>query len=302
MTKQELIALILVCVVMSGMLVGFALLFLRYLRTMRAEVSEGLHDADLLEEYRHDAEPKVKKRRKTLRIVKRVVSAVAAVVVAAVLVVALCDKMGWLAEGSRSVVVVASGSMSTKHPDNGYLQTQGLDNQFPTYSMIVVEKVNPESLQKYDVIVYRNEQGVNIIHRIVRIERSSQGVRYVTKGDANNTEDTYHPTPEDVLGRYVDEYIPALGAPILFVQSPVGLVTVLALILGLVMSDYMRNKVVQCRLNRQNYLVERLALDEEKVLALRPSELQELYYAQCNPDPQEEEGEDVEPTQDGSVE
>ena len=73
--------------------------------------------------------------------------------------------------GNKTIMVVASGSMSKKNDANAYLNSNNLNNQFQTYDIIVLEKVeNASDLNKYDVIAYRNDQGINVIHRIIEIE------------------------------------------------------------------------------------------------------------------------------------
>lgn len=49
--------------------------------------------------------------------------------------------------GNRTVMVVASNSMSYKNEANSYLfdDSLGLNNQFNTYDLIILEKVNNET-------------------------------------------------------------------------------------------------------------------------------------------------------------
>ena len=277
MTRKELFALIFLSLAMVGILLLLAFIFLRYLKGLRASMGEGEQDLDLLKEYCYEAMPKVKKRRKAVRIVKKTLYAISLVVVSALLVFAFCDKMGWVKSDNKTLVAVASGSMSKKNPSNDYLVKEDLNDQFPTFSLIWVEKVDSADLEKYDVLVYKNQQGTNIIHRIIRVETSSSGTCYVTKGDANNTEDTYKPKADDIMGRYTGEYIPVIGAIVLFVQSYLGIVTLVALILGLVMLDYFTNKTADLREARIKLLVDALALSEEEASTITEEELEERY-------------------------
>ena len=277
MTRKELIALIFLSVALLGILLLVALLFFRYLRGLRASVSEGEMDLDLLKEYCYESMPKVKKRRKIAHIAKKTLYSLSLVLVSALLIFAFCDKMGWIKSDSKTLVAVASGSMSKKNPSNDYLVSQNLDDQFPTFSLIWVEKADSEELKKYDVIVYKNQQGVNIIHRIVRIETSSTGTCFVTKGDANNTEDTYKPTPEDVIGRYTGEYIPVIGVFVLFAQSYLGIATMIALMIGLVMLDSFTNKTVALREARTALLLDALSLSEDEASVIEEEALEERY-------------------------
>ena len=60
-------------------------------------------------------------------------------------------------------------------------------------------------------------------HRIVRVETAEDGsLSFVTKGDANNTEDIAPVAAENVVGIYKAR-IPALGDVAMFMQKPVGM-------------------------------------------------------------------------------
>ncbi len=81
-----------------------------------------------------------------------------------------------------------------------------------------------DSYQVGDVITFLDvTRGDYVTHRIVRVEEDG----FVTKGDANNSEDTAHVASEAVVGKVVavwDDF----GKVISFLQSPLGLFCVLA--------------------------------------------------------------------------
>ncbi len=276
MTPKEIAILILIIVLMLSLLGGFALFFLRYKKSVKEDSDKGEYDLDLLSDYKKESDPKFKRKKRTLRILRKVFSISLIVFISALLVVGICDKMGLLKVGSRSIIVVASGSMSRKHPDNKYLVNEHLDDQFPTYSIIVIEKVDPKNLKQYDTIVYKNDYGKNIIHRIIRIEESSSGLQFITQGDANNLADTYVPRSEDVQGRYTGDYVPFLGAIVLFIQSALGIVTMIALIIGLILVDNTKNKVYAIHNNRLNLLLEKLSINEENISSFDEKDFEEM--------------------------
>lgn len=75
-----------------------------------------------------------------------------------------------------------------------------------------------------DVVTYRDEaRGGYITHRIVRI--GNEG--YITKGDANNAEDSAPVAADSVVGKVVSVWA-GFGAAVQFLQSPLGLFAVLA--------------------------------------------------------------------------
>ena len=93
-------------------------------------------------------------------------------------------------------------------------------------------------------------EGVNIIHRIVGIYPSTTGVRYITRGDANNVDDKYRPTVDDVLGRYTDRRIPYVGVFVLFLQSYAGILTMLGVIYCLIMIEFISGKIYDAQERR----------------------------------------------------
>lgn len=282
MTIREIGILILIIVLLLSLLGGFALFFLRYKKKLKEDSDNGEYDLDLLYNFKKETEPKIKKRKKILKIVQKVLSISLIVIISALLVFGICDKLGLVKNGSKSIIVVASGSMSRKHPENDYLVKNHLDDQFPTYSIIVIEKVDPSELKQYDTIVYKNDYGKNIIHRIIRIENSASGTQYITKGDANNENDQkIHPEninrpyvhPEDVQGRYTGKYVPLLGSVVLFIQSALGIATMIALIIGLILVDNSKNKVSAIHVARLNLLLEKLSLNEENIQTFNEEDL-----------------------------
>jgi signal peptidase I len=63
---------------------------------------------------------------------------------------------------------------------------------------LTIQKVQPESLKKGDLIFFKDQTGFPVLHRIVRIQRKEKG-QYIfqTKGDGTHTFDD--PILEDAL-------------------------------------------------------------------------------------------------------
>ena len=156
--------------------------------------------------------------------------------------------------GDSSAMVVASGSMSNKNVSNEYLFDNNLDNQFQTFDMIVLKKVDASYINKYDVIAYRNDKKVNIIHRIVSIDKIDGVTRYTTRGDANNSNDSYKPRYEDIIGKYSNRRIPTIGIFISFFQSYSGIVTIISIIVCLYFIDRDNRKLIFVEDDRKELL------------------------------------------------
>ena len=91
-------------------------------------------------------------------------------------------------------------------------------------SVIYVVKVDAADLVKGDAITYVIEGGTVVTHRIVEVlpnygEDGSLG--FITKGDANNTEDGTPVHERNILGKAVFS-IPLLGYLAYFIQNPPG--------------------------------------------------------------------------------
>lgn len=82
-----------------------------------------------------------------------------------------------------------------------------------------------------DVITYRDGE-ISTTHRVVDIEDG----QYVTQGDANGGPDAALVPPELVIGR-VTLTIPLIGHVILWANSPVGYVSLVAIPLGLLLGS-----------------------------------------------------------------
>ncbi|MBQ7408521.1 MAG: signal peptidase I [Clostridia bacterium] len=242
MTAFELIALIVTAIGVLSFATIFTILYLSYAESTISEYDVGKRDIDLIDESIFDAQASIRQRKKALSIIKRVILYVFVAIAIPFLVFALYSKFtsGLAMIGGKGIIVVASGSMSERHKANTYLDTYQLNNQFNTYDVIVLEEVQEGEIKQYDVIAYVNNEGVNIIHRVVGF--TGEG-KFITRGDSNNQDDSYNSTYADVLGRYTGVRIPYVGMFVMFLQSYAGLVTIAAIIYCLIMIDRVTDRI-----------------------------------------------------------
>ena len=113
-------------------------------------------------------------------------------------------------------LAVQSGSMSGTAP--GHIEVGDL---------IFVRPARAETLRPGDVIAFK-EGSIVVTHRIVRVETAEDGtLQFVTRGDANNAEDSRSVPAAELVGKYAGR-IPHLGDVALFAQKPAGMAVFIA--------------------------------------------------------------------------
>ena len=254
MTSVEIISLVVTAVGVCSFSAIFTILYRNYAASAIKDVVTGKSDIDLIDECIYGSQKNVIKRRETIKAIRTAVFYAFLVVFVPVFVLSAISKFNGnvMAFGGKSIMVVASGSMSEKHPSNDYLTTYSLNNQFNTYDIIVLQQVEDSSeIEKYDVIAFVNDKGVNVIHRVVGFETEASGkLRYITRGDSNNDYDSYKPCYDDVIGVYSNEKINGLGIFIIFFQSYSGIVTIAALVYCLITLDNYNKQVQEAQQER----------------------------------------------------
>lgn len=257
MSTTEIIALVATCIGVISFALVITILYKNYTVKMLFETENGLRDIELIDMMIYEGEKRVQRREKTFSILKNVLYYIFLVLAIPFLGFAIYSRItnGVVMIGDSSAMVVASGSMSEKNPSNDYLLTYGLNNQFKTYDLITLKKVDNEySLRKYDVIAYRNDKKQNIIHRIIEIETVNGALRFTTRGDANSATDSYKPTFGDIIGRYTGKRIPVVGIFISFFQSYAGIVTVCSIVYCLWSIDRQNKKLEFAEEDRKEIL------------------------------------------------
>ncbi len=261
MSKAEIVSIIVTLISMIVLTVGFTLFFAYFSKKEKKAIDEGERDIEIIDEA---IEKKAHaKRKKAFKIAGNCLYALALIIMIPTLVYALFARFssnGMLFDSS--LMVVASGSMSQKNAENGYLIENDLNNQFDTYDVIIIHKVKDKSeLALYDIVAYSNKTlDETIIHRIIGYDDYGN---YLTRGDSNNATDTYHPSFEDIIGKYDNHRIRKVGAFVLFLQSYSGIITIAALVYSLFMSEHYSAKMKEDKETREKKLLSYISLGEE---------------------------------------
>ena len=265
MTSVEIISLVVTAMGVCSFSAIFTILYRNYTASSIKDVVTGKADIDLIDECIYSSQKNIVTRREIIKTIRSAVFYACLVVFVPVFIFSAISKFNGdvLMVGGRSVMVVASGSMSEKHPSNDYLQTYSLDNQFNTYDIIVLDKATSSSaIKKYDVIAFVNDKGVNVIHRVVGFDYSDGTLRYKTRGDSNNDYDSYKPSFDDVIGVYTNQKIDGLGIFIIFFQSYSGMVTIAALVYCLIMMDNLNKRIQKAQAERLEKLIDAIGFEK----------------------------------------
>lgn len=97
--------------------------------------------------------------------------------------------------------------------------------------MVFAKDIDTQKLEVDDIILFKQGRSL-VLHRIVEIDNSSEGRSFITKGDANNAEDSTPVPAEAVVGIYIMR-IPNIGHFVLFMRTGTGILTCIVIPLAL---------------------------------------------------------------------
>ena len=282
MTSRDIISTIVTFIGVFSFATLFTILYKSYASSQIAEIKSGKRDIEIIDEVIYERQKHVQNRRKVTALIRTVAFYLIIVIIVPIFTFSLINRISGnrMMIGGNTVMVVATGSMGYKNEANDYLFTYDLDDQFQQYDIIVLEKVQKNKIQKYDVIAYRNDRNMNIIHRVIDFEYGSE-LKYVTRGDIYDSTktDSYRPTYDDVIGRYAGKRIPGIGIFIIFLQSYAGIITVVSLVYCLLMIDTIARKMDKVQIERAQKLEEALDyFDETTSEALKAEYKETIYY------------------------
>ena len=95
--------------------------------------------------------------------------------------------------------------------------------------LAVTREVDAKSLQKNDIVAFRDAENHVVTHRVVDIVEVNGEKRLVTKGDNNNSNDSDTVGMKDVEGKYLFK-LSGFGNFVMIMQEPVTLIIVLVAI------------------------------------------------------------------------
>lgn len=108
--------------------------------------------------------------------------------------------------------------------------------------LVIVRAVDPATLKVGDIVIYDasslpySSSDVPIVHRIIEIQDVSGNLYFITKGDNNPGPDGGNRTSEDIIAKVIGS-IRYLGFITLLLISPIGLYSIIALIIVFLVSS-----------------------------------------------------------------
>lgn len=136
-------------------------------------------------------------------------------------------------------------------------------------SIIYVKDVPPSTLQVGDAISFLISENTVATHRIIEVIPDGEDptvIRFRTKGDNNDIEDTNPVHCNNVLGKVVGT-VPLLGYVSNFVQNPPGTYITLCAALVLVLAVFVPDIISGARALREEKEPEQAGADNEKLKA-----------------------------------
>ena len=282
MTSTDIISTVVTFIGVFSFATLFTILYKSYASSQIAEIKSGKRDIEIIDEVIYERQQHVQNRRKVIGLIRTIAFYLIIITILPIFVFSLVNRVmgNVMMIGDKAVMVVATGSMGYKNEANDYLFNRNLNNQFQQYDIIVLEKVEKSDIHLYDVIAYKNDKELNIIHRIISIEPGST-TKYVTRGDIYDSSktDLYKPVYDDIIGRYTGKRIPGVGIFIMFLQSYAGIITVISLVYCLLMIDRTAEKINKVQQERIDKLEEALDyLDESSKDCLKAEYKETIYY------------------------
>ena len=247
MSQTDIVALIVTVIGVASFAAVVTLLFNNHIKSSINEIKLGNRDIEIVDLMVYEMDKGVIRKQKAANVTKTILYYAFLAIIIPVFGLSLYSRIkdNVTRIGDNMVMVVASGSMSYINENNTDLVTNHITNQFQTYDIIVLNQVSNQAyIGKYDVIAFRNDKGMNVIHRVIGFQTDTDGtLRFITRGDANPAQDSYRPKFKDVIGKYTDRRLPVVGMFILFFQSYAGIITVLSVVYCTIMISHLTRKL-----------------------------------------------------------
>lgn len=138
-----------------------------------------------------------------------------------------------------------------------------MEPEFAAGDLILIRQTDQEKVKQGDVICFLTKGHTAVTHRITKVRELNGRKVYVTKGDANNTEDAQSVEADQIEGTYTGIHIVKLGDLLMFMQTTTGMI--LFIVCPLIL--YILYDVIRHMMDRK---------EEQKHTAMLEAELEAL--------------------------
>ena len=123
--------------------------------------------------------------------------------------------------------------------------TDSMSPEILSGDLVICQTADPASIKEGDVISFFDPEGNGqsvVTHRVLEVLDENGELSFVTKGDANNTQDELPVPAEKLVGIYKTR-LQGVGNVAMFMQTTVGLIVCIAVpIILLVLYDILRRR------------------------------------------------------------
>ncbi len=255
MTKFEIYSLIL-CMVVFVLLVGvFSFMLSIIIKQGLKHIKAGLEDEEIIKEFDNGT----KKKGKFSKVLDTIVNSLICLFFGVIFLSSLyinCTQNVYF-DNVPTYRVVLTSSMESKNKSNKYLFDNNINNQIGSFDLIATYKIpKEEDLKLYDIVLYEVD-GILVVHRIVGIEEPNaqhpNERHFLLQGDAVSSPDRFPVRYSQMKGIYKNEKIPFVGSFVLFMQSPAGWICILLVVVSMIGTPILENKLLKKR--KERYLL-----------------------------------------------
>lgn len=169
--------------------------------------------------------------------------------------------------------------------------TGSMEPTYPVDTLIVVKKTDPDQIQEGDVISFYSSDpaldGAINTHRVVSVQKDADQWIYTTRGDANNTVDSYKVKSTELIGKVIWHSI-SLGKLSRLTANPLVFIPLILLPLAVILISNLVHTIS---------LAGRIAKEEEEravkeaVRNIREKQQEEKNRKEAHPDEKLQDGE-----------
>jgi signal peptidase len=125
--------------------------------------------------------------------------------------------IGWITTTIISVVIIwFSVGLFPFHPS--LVASGSMQPVMYAGDIVIIAKIPADVVKEGDIIQFRKEEKVTVMHRVIEIQETEGAKFFITKGDANDEPDKDQVIPENVVGKHVLT-VPKIGWVAIVIKS-----------------------------------------------------------------------------------